>query len=215
MISTLLQQHNEVKEKLLKVSTYVDFMKKRSSALEKEEESYKYKSDVYQKCSEIFKSWLDDSLKKSVDSMAELSTAALQHIINDQDLTFSIKQEQKNNRVAVKFVLSQTNPDGTVDGDPLQSYGGGASAIISLVLRLAVMTKMNMGNLLLLDESMAFLADTYVPNAGSFMRQLSERTGINILMVTHNKEYLNYAHTAYEGENKGSFKLRKLRTDGL
>ncbi len=77
------------------------------------------------------------------------------------------------------------------------------------------MARMKMGNLLLLDESMSFLADRYVPNAGSFMRQLSERTGINILMVTHNKEYLNYAHTAYEGHNDGSLKLRPIKTEGL
>jgi ABC-type lipoprotein export system ATPase subunit len=43
------------------------------------------------------------------------------------------------------------------------------------------------------------------------MRQLSEQTGVNILMVTHNPEFLNHAHVAYEGHKDGSLKLKRLR----
>ncbi len=94
----------------------------------------------------------------------------------------------------MKFVVEH---DGN-EGDPLQSFGGGAACVISLVLRLAVMARLDMGNVLLLDESMAALANAYVPNAGQFMKQLAEQTGINILMVTHNPEFLRLSHLAYE-----------------
>ena len=194
-----------------RLSTYRDILQSQMTALEKEETDASYKADLYQRCSEVFKTWLEDSMKRNVDSMAQLATTGLQHVILDQKLTFNIKQEAKYNRLAMRFVLEK---DG-VEGDPVQSYGGGAAVIISFVLRIAVMARMKMANLLILDESMLALSNSYVPGAAAFMRQLAEETGINILMVTHNPEFLNQAHIAYEGRLEGSgvasLKLKKLR----
>ena len=175
--------------------------------LETESKKSEYESNLYQKCSEIFKKWLEDSIEHNVGSIADLVSSGLQHIIYDQDLEFKIKQEMKYNRVAMRFILEQ---DG-VEGDPLLSYGGGTAVVASLILRLAVMTRMNMGNLLILDESMVALANVYVPQAAMFIRQLSEKTGVNILMVTHNSEFINHAHSVYEGRKDLSLKLTKLK----
>jgi len=202
----------DLKEKIRRARAYRSVLKAQASKLEAEEAEARRKADVYQRCSEICKRWLEESLEKNVTSMADLATMGLRHVIKDQDLKFKIVQEAKYNRMAMKFVLEETDANGVVEGDPLNSYGGGAAAVISLVLRLAVMSRMKMGNLLLLDESMSWIANAYVPNAASFMRHLSERTGVNILMVTHNPEFVANAHTAYEGHKDGSLKLKKVRT---
>jgi DNA repair exonuclease SbcCD ATPase subunit len=204
-----------LKEKIRRAQAYRSIIKAQASKLEAEEAEARRKADIYQRCSEICKKWLEDSLEKNVTSMADLATMGLHHVIKDQDLKFKIVQEAKYNRMAMKFVLEETDANGTVEGDPLNSYGGGAAAVISLVLRLAVMSRMKMGNLLLLDESMSWIANAYVPNAASFMRHLAERTGVNILMVTHNPEFVANAHTAYEGHKDGSLKLKKVRTSEL
>jgi DNA repair exonuclease SbcCD ATPase subunit len=200
-----------LKDGINKLATYRDILQSQTNVLEREETSLAYKAELHQKCSEVFKSWLEDSMKKNVDSMAELATTGLQHIIHDQKLHFHIRQEPKYNRLAMRFILE----DNGVEGDPIQSYGGGAAVVISFVLRIAVMARMKMANLLILDESMLALSNSYVPAAAAFMRRLSEETGINILMVTHNPEFLNHAHIAYEGRKEGSgtgaLKLRKLR----
>jgi DNA repair exonuclease SbcCD ATPase subunit len=197
----------QLKDGIARLGTYRDILQSQMTALEKEESDASYKADLHQRCSEVFKTWLEDSMKRNVDSMAQLATTGLQHVIHDQKLTFHIKQEPKYNRLAMRFVLE----DNGVEGDPIQSYGGGAAVIISFVLRIAVMARMKMGNLLILDESMLALSNSYVPSAAAFMRQLAEETGINILMVTHNPEFLNHAHIAYEGHKDGSLKLKKLR----
>jgi len=208
-MSSLAQDKlSSYKENLQKLRVYKNVLESQLKATETEEQKARYTADLNQKCSEIFKSWLEDSMKKNVDSMAELATTGLQHIIHDQKLSFKIKQEPKHNRLAMRFVLEE---DG-VEGDPIHSYGGGAAVVISLVLRIAVMARMQMANLLLLDESMVALANQYVPNAAAFMRQLAEETGINILMVTHNPEFLNHAHVAYEGHKDKSLRLRRIKT---
>jgi DNA repair exonuclease SbcCD ATPase subunit len=167
-----------------------------------------YRAELFQKCSDIFKAWLEDLLEKNVGSMGKLVTNGLRHIIHDQNLTFKLMQEMKFNRISMKFLIE----DDGVEGDPMASFGGGAVLISSFILRLAIISRLGMGNLLLLDESMHALANKYVPDAASFMRQLAERTGVNILMVTHNEEFLDHAHVSYEGwKDDSSFHLRRRK----
>lgn len=209
----LLDDFEALRERIRTAKAHRQILRSQAAKLEVEEAEARRKADVYQRCSEICKKWLEESLAKNVHSMADLATMGLRHVIKDQNLTFRVQQEAKYNRMAMKFILEEKGEDGSViEGDPLNSYGGGAAAVISLVLRLAVMSRMKMGNLLLLDESMIWVSAAYVANAAAFMRHLAERTGVNILMVTHNPEFIANAHTSYEGHKDGSLKLRKLRT---
>jgi DNA repair exonuclease SbcCD ATPase subunit len=167
----------------------------------------RFHADLYAKCTEIFKSWLEHSIEQNVNSIAQLATEGLSHIISDQNLEFKIRQEHKNNRLWMRFAIDS---DG-VEGDPLHSFGGGAAMICSLVLRIAMMKRLGMCDLLLLDETMVAVSNAYVPSTAEFMRSLSEKTGINILMVTHNPEFLENANVAYEGSKDSSLKLRRIR----
>ena len=177
-----------------KVRAYRDVLRSQIASGEAEVERLRYDADLDQKSSEVFKTWLEDLLKSNVDSISELATSGLRFVIQDQELTFRIHQEPKYNRLSMSFIIEE---DG-VEGDPMSSFGGGAVVIASFILRLAVMARMRMGNLLLLDESMFALANKYVPAAAEFMKQLAERMGINILMVTHNDEFMDNAHVAYD-----------------
>jgi len=199
---------NQFKDDVSKLKAYRSILVSQALAAELAEKDFKYKADIYQKCTEVFKTWLEDSLSKNVDSMAQLSTTGLRHVLGDQELSFHIRQEPQKNRLSMRFVMEE---DGN-EGDPLASFGGGAAVVVSLVLRLAVMARMGMGNMLLLDESMAALWNGYVPSCAEFMRHLSEQTGINILMVTHNPDFVSHAHVAYEGHKvDGSLKVKKVK----
>ncbi len=171
-------------------------------------ERSKYKADLYQKGSEVIKKWLEDLLRSNVDSISDLVTTALRHIIFDQELTFRIIQEPKYNRLAMRFSIEENG----VEADPMSSFGGGAAVVASFVLRVAIMARLKMSNLLLLDESMFALANRYVPSAADFMKQLAEETGINIFMVTHNDEFMSNAHQSYEGYSEtGLDGIKSLR----
>jgi DNA repair exonuclease SbcCD ATPase subunit len=202
------------KHNVARVRAHRDVLRSQLQSLEDEIAKLKYSAELNQKSSEVYKKWLEDLLKSNVDSISDLVTSGLQHTIRDQTLKFNIKQELKYNRLAMRFVIEE---DG-IEADPMSSFGGGAVLMASFILRLAVMTRLNMGNLLLLDESMSGLAARYIPNAASFMRQISEDTGINILMVTHNEEFLNHAHKSYEAytiRDSNNIKSLKLRDQSV
>jgi DNA repair exonuclease SbcCD ATPase subunit len=204
----LAERFSSLHKQLNKLSAHRDVIRSQISSGESQVQQLKYTADLHQKSSEVFKGWLEDLLESNVNSIADLATSGLHNIIHDQALKFVIKQEMKYNRLSMRFAIES---DGA-EGDPMSSFGGGAVLVVSLILRLAIMSRMNMAKLLLLDESMFALANHYVPAAADFMRQLSERTGINILMVTHNDGFLDNAHTAYEGRKDGTLKLLKRRS---
>jgi ABC-type molybdenum transport system ATPase subunit/photorepair protein PhrA len=201
----LHEKFDEFKQQASRLLMYRDLIRNQIQSEKILIDKSHYNAELNQKSSEIFKTWLEDLLENNVNSISDLVTSGLQSVVHDQNLVFKINQELKYNRLSMRFSIDN---DG-IEGDPLDSFGGGAVAFISFILRLAIMTRMKMGNLLLLDESLASLANYYVPMAADFMRQLSEKTGINILMVTHNDEFVNYAHTAYEGSKDSSLKLNK------
>jgi len=198
----------QLRESIASVKAHREVVRSRKAALAESVTATRYKADLNQRGSEVIKKWLEDLLKENVDSIAELVTTALRAVIYDQHLTFRIIQEPKYNRLSMRFVIEE---DG-VEADPMTSFGGGAVVIASLVLRLAVMTRLKMANLLLLDESMLAVANRYVPGAADFMKQISEETGINIFMVTHNEEFMANAHSAYDGSvEEGSDGVKALR----
>lgn len=205
MNSEISRRLKDFRANLERVKAHQEILSRREVFLKSEASRLQYRVELHSKAAELFKSWLEDSLRSNVDSMAALCTSGLRHVIHDQRLTFSIRQEHKNNRVSMRFEIEE---DG-VEGDPVASFGGGPVLISSLILRLAVMSRMKMGNLLLLDESLHALAHRYRPSAASFLRQLSEETGINILMVTHDEEFMDGAHTSYDGHKGSSLRLTR------
>jgi len=206
MESIAQQRYDQIFSNSEKIRNYVDFLELTSNELESDIQNLNYEQDLYQKSSEIIKKWLEDSIKQNIESVADLVTTGLGHVIHDQKLTFNINQEMKYNKISMNFSLI----DGDAEGDPLNMFGGGPACIISFILRVATMARLGTANLLILDESLSSLANYYVPEAANFMKKLSEETGINILMVTHNDEFIERSHIAYEGVKTQSLQLRKV-----
>lgn len=192
---TRAESLQKFRDDLAAVRAHRDMVRSMRATAEAFVSGSRYQADLNQRGSEVIKKWLEDLLSSNVDSISELVTTALNHIIVDQSLKFRIVQEPKYNRLAMRFAIEENG----VEADPMTSFGGGAVVIASLVLRIAIMSRLKMANLLLLDESMFALAKRYIPACADFMRQLSEETGISILMVTHNDEFMANAHASYEG----------------
>lgn len=197
-MSPMRARLGRLKESLAGVKAKREVFLARQAAAESAAADKRYRADLNQRSSEVVKRWLEDLLESNVGSMGDLATSALRFVIDDQSLVFRIKQELKYNRLSMRFVLEE---DGT-ENEPMGSFGGGAVHISSLVLRVAVMSRLGMGNLLVLDESLNGLASVYVPAMAEFLKGLAEKTGINILLVTHQDDFLNNAHMAYEAHKK-------------
>ena len=148
---------------------------------------------VLEKVEELYKFLLDKYVHQYAESFSDVVTEGLQSIFYDQDIRLDLNVTDKHGKVWVEF---ETVRDGH-KGHPLESFGGGVAAVQSLLLRILVMLKKDLARYLILDESLAALADYYVPNAGEFISSMCEKTGIDVLLITHNKEFLEHCDQSY------------------
>lgn len=164
--------------------------------LQEEIEQTRKDIQVLGKVEELFKYLLDKYVNKYAESFSEIVTEGLQTIFHDQDIRFEVVVDQKHGKVWADF---ETIHEG-IRGQSLESFGGGVSSVQSLLLRLLVLMKKNLAKYLILDESLAALSEEYVENAGIFLKKMCKELGVNVLLITHNKAFLDYADNAYEAK---------------
>lgn len=82
--------------------------------------------------------------------------------------------------------------------DPMDSSGGGVVDIVSFALRLSAWTLSKTDNLIVLDEPAKFLSRDLRPLFGSILKTLSEKLNIQILIVTHDEEFIDCADRIFE-----------------
>lgn len=132
-------------------------------------------------------------------AIEDLVTKGLQMIF-DSSLSFHIVQSVRGKTAAVDFVVRTTIGSSVVETSVMDARGGGLAAVIGFLLRLVVML---MGrdpreaNILILDESFAHVSEDYLEPLGQFLREVVDRSGVQIVMVTHQPQFATYADRVY------------------
>jgi hypothetical protein len=206
-----------LRDKLTRAEAVREQLQEDLARKESEVKTLSLQQDTLQKVLELYRILMDKMVLDQVRVIESVVTEGLQTIFWDQDLSFKAELGVKYNKVSVDFYLCQGDPDkGGFKGDPLSSFGGGATSFISVVLRVLTLIRLKRHKILLLDETIGAGSDEYIEPIGNFLKKLSESTDLPILMVTHKPEYTEHSSAAYQGESKvvggtRSFTSRKLR----
>ena len=82
---------------------------------------------------------------------------------------------------------------------PLLAAGGGAVDVASFALRVACwsMYRPRSRNVLVLDEPFRYLSTDLLPKAAEMLKQISDKLGLQILMITHSEELAQEADRMY------------------
>jgi DNA repair exonuclease SbcCD ATPase subunit len=138
---------------------------------------------------------------KAQTVIEELVTRGLQTIFDDS-LSFHIVQSVRARTAVVDFVVRTSLADGvTVDTPVMEARGGGLAATIGFLLRVVVMLLRKdpeSENLLVLDETFAHVSEDYLAGVGQFLREIVDKSNIQIILVTHQKEFLEYSDKVYK-----------------
>ena len=177
--------------------------------LQRDKSIYKKKIDISQKEME---EWEQASihLQSVVQStqqvleyrISEICSLAEQAVFDDP-YKIGIEFNIKRNKTECDIIFSKK---GKKIGKPLESSGYGAIDVASASLRPALICikKPKVRNLLLLDEPFRNLGDGMADvkvlqqRASDMMRQISEKLGMQIIMVSHNKEIITSADNVIE-----------------
>lgn len=149
---------------------------------------------------------------ESMETVETLITYGLRSIFDDQTLAFRMDTDNKRGVQWMEPRLIQAN----VEAPILDAFGGGPATVVAFLLRLLVCRRLGLAPVVLLDESFSMVSSTYVENVGKLLRELSEKLGFTILLVTHQPGFIEHAHHAYEAVETSqgtTFKVAK-RTAG-
>ena len=182
----------ELLRQIDRIDGFYNALKTREKELIETIDSLKKEIERDTKVSAVLKHLLDTMVKSEISRMAGLITYGLKTIFDDQNLTFVPEVKTKTNKIYIDF--KTLNEDIETD---FKSSGGSISITEDFLIRILCILKKNLARLILLDETFSAIGDEYIPNTGKFVNELSKKINIDVLLVTHKKEFKHYADHAY------------------
>ena len=136
-----------------------------------------------------------EQLKQKIE---ETVTAALRSVFEDPGISFNIDLTQ-GAKPAANWQVVSSYKDFEVAANPEDSRGGGLVDIVSLALRLALLelARPKHEGPVILDEPGKMISREYLPNVAAFLSKYGEKTGRQIVMVTHHGILADAADVAW------------------
>lgn len=122
--------------------------------------------------------------------ISDITSLALESIFdNAYELKAEFIERRNKTECDLKFIRNDE------ELDPITASGGGAVDVASFALRIASwsMEHPRSCNTIVLDEPMRFLSEDLQEKASLMIKELSDKLGLQFIIVTHEKEMTTYA----------------------
>lgn len=133
---------------------------------------------------------------ESLEAVEQLETYGLRTIFHDQPLRFRVETETKH---GIQWMTPKLI-HGEVEAPILDAFGGGPASVAAFLLRVLVCRRLGLAPVILLDEPFSMVSAEYVSGVGKFLRELCDKLGLTIVMVAHERGFVEFAHHAYEAK---------------
>lgn len=148
------------------------------------------KMDALLKARSIVQIVAEQTQKKLEYHISNLVSMALASVFPEPYI-FQLRFVQKRNKTEAELIFSK---NGNETDDILNSGGGGVADIASIALRISLWSIKKTRPTLILDESLKFLhSPEYQEKASQMLKEVSEKLGLQIIMVSDQKNILEYA----------------------
>lgn len=158
--------------------------------------------DLWRKVSVLLTKVSDYARRQLVTHIEETVTAALQTVLADDSLRFEVEIGERNKTATAEWRVVSRYGDVEVSNNPEDARGGGIVDIVSLALRLALLelSRPRPEGLVILDEIGKMVSAEYRENLAFFLKSYAQKTGRQILMVTHAEELAACGDVTYKVE---------------
>jgi len=127
--------------------------------------------------------------------ISDVTSLALESVFNDPyQLKVDFVQRRNKTECDLKFVREDS------ELDPLTASGGGAVDVAAFALRIASwsMAHPRTRATIILDEPLRFLSADNQEKASRMIKELSQRLGLQFIIVTHESTLASYADRVFE-----------------
>lgn len=171
--------------------------KAKSSYLELLEQAQVFLQKVAQATQEKLKFQVEDVVNLALDTCFP----------NEYEFKIDFEILRGKTEAKLVFLSKKTNKE----IDPMTASGGGVVDLTSFALRIACYAlEKNIDNVIILDEPFRFLSRDLQERAGSIIKILSERLDLQIILVTHIPELINYCDKVFQVSKKGAISNVKV-----
>lgn len=140
--------------------------------------------------------------------ISDITSLALDAVFDDPyELKVEFVERRNKTECDLKFVR------GDMEIDPMTASGVGAVDVASFALRIASWSMMRPRTrpTIILDEPFRFLSENYQDKASQMLKELSEKLGLQFIIVTHEQTLSSYADRTFEVSiHKGVSKVKQL-----
>ncbi len=132
--------------------------------------------------------------------LSTLVSTALDAVFPGQGLEFRIQFEPKRGRTECLLEVGENG----IFNPPMDAHGGGVVDVVSFALRMSFWSMQRTRPVLVLDEPFKFLSADLIPLAAELMRAMSDKLGLQILIVTHIEEFQAIADKVFTIKRSGN-----------
>jgi DNA repair exonuclease SbcCD ATPase subunit len=137
------------------------------------------------------------SRERLCEHLSRIVTTALQYVYGpDFKFEFELVTDKRGNTRLEYYVTSGDS----IRTRPQDARGGGVVDVISIALRVGILSLMNNPPLpgpVILDEPGRHLDPESAVKLGEFLRFIAETTGRQFIVITHHEAIVPYAHAAF------------------
>lgn len=185
----------------------------RGKALEEEISSLKASVSDLGKVASLFTTIGEERQDAARRTIEDLVTQGLQTIFDDT-LSFHIVSSVRGKTTTVDFMIRTTLSGSVVDTPVMDSRGGGLAATVGFLLRVVVLMLRSQDSgdkVLVLDETFSMVSAEYLPGVAAFLREIVDRFGVQIIMVTHQELLTEDADVVYRfSQTDGRTKVARV-----
>jgi hypothetical protein len=135
----------------------------------------------------------------------QVITYGMRSVFGDAYRFVIIGPEIKANEIAIDFKIMKRSGDTELERDPYDEMGGGVADVLSFLLQfiMVFLLRDRINPILFLDEACKHLSMEHRPAMANLLQELVEKTGVQILMISHDPVFLEAADVAYEFSHNG------------
>lgn len=209
-ISSVKERSKRIKEALEDESRrlsfkegQLDMLTKSAATLKQEVVDLEQKVMDYKLIEAYLANFSDERQAKVYRQLEATVTEGLKAIF-DEDIRLEVETKLVGSRSEVVFTLVSMTEEGELRTGIMDSRGGGVAAVVGFMIQsVLILLTPGIRKIIFLDETFRNVSSQYQGALGQWISDLCKRTGLQLVLVTHQPEIAEFADTHYSFSQRG------------
>jgi DNA repair exonuclease SbcCD ATPase subunit len=149
---------------------------------------------------DILRAYAELQEKVVRERVETIVTEGLQAVFERDDIEFAFEFALKRGQMTATPIIRTRSGKDVVETEATDARGGGVLDVAAFLLRcvMLVLIRPQPARVLILDETFKHLSRNHLPNAGELVKRMSDRLGIQIILVSHKDEFAEVADRVFD-----------------